>query len=159
MISGTTYQWTPSGLIAVGGIQAQSQQQFSSYSSSCFTNSKTVQDYYNSNNTRRCKLKVKIFQIPFSAGMRSKVVSFRKKSNGHWKRSRLDVETTVQGSLYDNNCVLIANNVSKREPASGYRTRIELKAVYKSSWANTFTGYVSGSFVCPSQGMSGSIPI
>jgi hypothetical protein len=151
MIGGTTYQWTPSGLAAGGGIQSM----VSPATISCFTNYKIVHYYYSSDQTRRCKFKVAINDCLIRGSAKAKVKSFRKKSNGKWVHSRMSMKVNLQGTFFTTNCSQWATiNQNK-----GYYKRRELKYVNRqlAGYGYTESGYFQGTFYTDVSGLSATI--
>ena len=125
----TTYQWTSTGLITVGGLQPLVVN--SPTGGECFSNYRGIspQWFYNSDRSRRCKLKVAVNECLIRGEGKAKVKSFRKKSNGKYVRSRLDMRIRILGPLlYENTCGLFLN-VDQSKPAQGYQKRFELKTL------------------------------
>lgn len=155
IIAGTTYQWTSTGLITVGGTPSMVVNAFGS----CFSNYRGGPPswFFNGDRTRKCKLKVAVNECIIRGEAKAKVKSFRKKSNGKWVRSRLDLNVKILGPLlYINTCTLFKNE-NKISPAQGYLKRYELKVLDRLGsgqsqiYMNTFTG----SFNSNISGLSG----
>ena len=133
IIAGTTYQWTSTGLIIVGGTQSAI---INSPTGSCFSNYRGGPPswFYNSDRTRKCKLKVAVNSSLMRGEAKAKVKSFRKKSNGGWTRSRLDMRVRILGPLYRGNDCTLFENVDQSKPTQGYSKRYELKTL-RRVWA------------------------
>jgi len=152
IIAGTTYQWTPSGLIVGGGIIESIA---SPAAINCFSNYKIAKYYYSSDQSRRCKFKVAVNDCLIRGSAKAKVKSFRKKSNGKWVHSRMNMKVNLQGTFFTTNCsqwVTITEN-------KGYLKRRELKYVNRqnSGYGYTESGYFQGSFYTDASGLSATI--
>lgn len=156
MIAGTTYQWTSTGLITVGGLQTPVVNTPSSIS--CFSNYRVKKPpFYSSDGKRMCKLKVAVNSWwPVRGEAKTKVKSFIKKSNGNWKHSRIDLKVTIAGNLNDGRTCGPWENISKPK---GYKKRTELKVFVRESWwgSYTMTGQIQGSFYTTISGLTGTI--
>jgi hypothetical protein len=157
MIAGTTYQWTSTGLISVGGVQPAV---VTPLFGSCFSNYRGGSPLWvkTSDQTRKCKLKVAVNECLIRGEAKAKVKSFRKKSNGGWKRSRLDLRVRILGPLlYENECTLFKNE-DMSKPFQGYYKRKELKVLDRLSnnQANIYINTFSGIFYSNISGLSGT---
>lgn len=159
MIAGTTYQWTSTGLITVGGLQSLVVN--SPSSTSCFSNYRGIspQWFVSTDKTRKCKLKVAVNDCIFRGEAKAHVKSFRIKSNGKRIRSRLSLNTRLLGPLLLNQACNLYKNVDQIKPAQGYYKRFELKIICRVPGGdayiniNTFTGFFNSDV----SGLSGSI--
>ncbi len=157
IIAGTTYKWTSTGLITVGGTQTPI---VNSPTSSCFSNYRGGDPLwiYTSDRSRKCKLKVAVNNCLIRGEGKAKVKSFRKKSNGKYVRSRLDLRIRILGPLlYENVCSLF-QNVDQSKPAQGYQKRFELKTLKRvqSNQAYIYMNTFSGIFYSNISGLSGT---
>lgn len=157
VIAGTTYQWTSTGLITVGGTQPAVIN--SPTAVSCFSNYRggSPLNVYSSDNTRWCKLKVAVNSSLIRGEAKAKVKSFRKKS-GKWKRSRVDMRVRILGPLYRGNDCTFFENVDQSKPAQGYSKRYELKTLHRvwAIQANIFSNTFSGILYSNVAGLSGT---
>jgi len=157
IIAGTTYQWTSTGLITVGGFQPLV---VNSPTLSCFSNYRGGDPLwvYTSDRSRKCKLKVAVNDCLIRGEGKAKVKSFRKKSNGRYVRSRLDMRIRILGPLlYENTCGLF-QNIDQSKPAQGYQKRFELKILdrVQSNQAYIYANTFSGIFYSNISGLSGT---
>jgi len=153
IIAGTTYQWTSTGLISVGGESLV----LSPLSVSCFSNHRVKKPpLYSSDQTRMCKLKVAINECLVRGEAKAKVKSFKKKPNGGWKHSRIDLKVDVAGSLNDGRTCGPWLVISK---VNGYKKRSELKVLDRESWwgAYTTSGQLQGTLYTTVSGLSGTL--
>lgn len=156
IIAGTTYQWTSTGLITVGGLQSPIVNSPDGITGSCFTNYRIAHYFPTNYTTRRCKLKVAINDCLIRGSAKTKAKSFRKKSNGHWVHSRIGLQVNIAGTDFmGSNCSPLLN-INKTK---GYKTRVELKVVDReasgASW--TESGQMQGTFYTHYSGITGNI--
>jgi hypothetical protein len=59
---------------------------------------------YFSNNNRRVKFILKLRHAPFVGKTKARIVSYKKKNNGNWKKSRRHIGLSMQKNLKKNNC-------------------------------------------------------
>lgn len=153
IIAGKNYQWTASGF-SEGGIQPLTVT--SPNFLSCFTNYKLKKYVYSSDQTRRCKMQVAINDCLIRGSAKTKVKSFRKKSNGKWVRSRIDFQVNIVGTFYDRSSCGALLNINK---SKGYYKRVKLKVLDReasgASW--TQSGQIQGSFSSTVSGLSGTL--
>lgn len=158
MIAGTTYQWTSSGFVVAGGRGTI----VTNASSGCFTNVHKKLPYFNSDNTRRGEVKVAVNYWIVRGEGKGKIVCYRKKGNGKWSRSRLDVEINASGNIYNDNNCLGLTQVNLRKPAQGYLKRRELKTFARflpPNKAYTESGQFQAGFWCSSLGFGGAVSL
>lgn len=158
MISGTTYQWTANGFVVSGGPMSL----VANATSGCFTNVHKKQPYYNSNMTRKADIKVAVNYWIVRGEAKGKVVCYRKKGNGKWAKSRLDVDVSAAGNIYTDNSCLGLTQVSLRKPAQGYLKRRELKTIARylsPNKAYTESAQFQASFWCSSFAFGGSVSL
>lgn len=93
----------------------------------CKSNKKRHQEFPYDNDTKMFKLEVAIHTIFYRAGIHGKVVHFKLKNNGHWKRSRAQMAGIVDGKIYSSNCTYL-DHPSDRQPDNGFKKKEEQKA-------------------------------
>jgi len=121
------------------------------FNPSCFTNKRKRSGRLVTPDGSRsfiCKLAIHAWCI--RTGVKGKIVSFKKKNNGSWKRARMKLAISIAGYIYDNGCNSIPpGSLSLRNPApNGYKNRKQLKVARHSSlqtW-KTKTGQLATSF-------------
>jgi hypothetical protein len=118
-IGSTTYQMTQDGLVNVSSMAIQSVA-----ADACITNKRRTQNFYDGD--RAYKLKVAIHSILVRSSVKGKVVSFKQKSGGGYKRSRTQLAVSVAGTLYESGCIT-PTPLSKSNPTSGFKKRRQLK--------------------------------
>jgi len=75
----------------------------------------------------KVKLKVAINSWWVRSGAKGKVVSYKKKSNGKFKRARMQLAVGCTSTIYDNHCIQ-SFTVGDRNPSPwGYKNRKSLK--------------------------------
>lgn len=157
IIAGTTYQWTASGLIVVDNGTAKVDNGTASPNyAACFTNYRLKKPFQSSDQTRYCKLKVAVLDCLIKGSGKAKVKSFRK-SNGHWKHSRISLQVDILGSTFynKNGCTpWYAPQDSK-----GPKKRSELKVVNRQASGLTYTelGQFRGNFSTDVPGLTGTL--
>jgi len=155
MIAGSTYQWTSSGLVVVGLQSASSNAQ-----TGCFTNRHRKIPYFTPDQARKVEIKVAVNFCILRGEAKGKVVSYKRKSNGGYKHSRLDLEVNAQGNIYDDSNCLGLVQVGPRTPAQGYLKRRELKTYIRfTDQTYTESGQFQAGFLCPSLGFSGTVTL
>ena len=81
--------------------------------------------------SRKYKLKVAVHSIGIRSSAKGKVVSFKQKSSGGWKRSRVQIAVICGGNIYTTNCSFnFAFGIRKPSP-SGFLKRKELEVPYR----------------------------
>jgi hypothetical protein len=119
----------------------------------CKSNKKSYKSpaYKYDNNTKMFELEVAIHSVGFRSSVKAKVVHYKLKNNGHWKRSREKMAAWVGGNTYGGSCASYGT-VNLREPSTGFQKREEKKSVVHTSspviW-KTYSGEISGSFDSP----------
>lgn len=101
--------------------------------------------------TEKFRLKVAINSFGFYSSAKGKVIHFKRKNNGNWKRVRAEMAVAVGGTIYSNSCNESFQFVT-RAPISGWAKKKQVKArrseageVYK-----TYTDQLSSIFDTPS---------
>lgn len=121
------------------------------FNPSCFTNKRKRSGRLVTPDGQRsfiCKLAIHAWCI--RTGVKGKIVSFKKKNNGSWKRARMKLAISVGGYIYDDGCNSIPpGSFSVRNPSpTGYKKRKQLK-VAKHTTSQTWktkTGQLAVSF-------------
>lgn len=158
IIAGTTYQWTSNGFDVVGAGPAF----VINSASGCYTNKHKKLPYYNSNNTRKGDIKVAVNNWFVRGEGKGKVVCYKKKSSGGWKRSRLDVEVNASGNIYNDNSCIGLTQVDLRKPPQGYLKRRSVKVIARFTppdKAYYEPGQFSAGFWCNSLGFGGAVSL
>lgn len=105
------------------------------------------------NDTKRVKQKVSITSIGIHSSAGSKIVYYKRNSNGNWKHARTDMAVTAGGTIYNRECTQTLQ-FSLRNPISDFkkRNRIAVRAKSNSNsqpsnviW-KTFTNQVGMTF-------------
>lgn len=101
--------------------------------------------------TEKFRLKVAINSFGFYGAAKGKVIHFKRKNNGNWKRVRTEMAVAVGGTIYSNSCNESFQFIA-RSPSSGWAKKKQVKAkrseagkVYK-----TYTNELSSIFDTPS---------
>jgi hypothetical protein len=104
----------------------------------CFGGKNTA--FFYPESYRRFKLKVAVHSIWFRSSAKGKVVSYKQKNSGGWKRDRVEMYVGAGGNIYTNDCTFnFTFNISK--PTSGFERRKSLKIVYRQWGAGGQTIY------------------
>ena len=127
----------------------------------CKTNKKRPYTYEPPGTNRRFVFKVAIHSIGVSSSIKSKVVHFKQKNNGSWKRARAKLAVSISGPIYSTVCNYIDTR-SKTDPFTGgtYKKRNELRVRSSACctiW-KTNNGEVIGILATP-EGYGGSLPL
>lgn len=101
--------------------------------------------------TEKFRLKVAINSFGFHSSAKGKVIHFKRKNNGNWKRVRTEMAAAVGGTIYSNLCNESFQFV-RREPANGWARRKQVKAK-QGEWNKIYktnTDQLSSLFDTPS---------
>ena len=109
---------------------------------------------YSSNG--RMKFKIAINSIVIRSSVKSKAVNFKKKNNGNWKRSRVNMAVGCGGTVYEGDCSS-SFPFNDRFPLTGFKKRKQLKDPYRSGAAipgnetiwKTYTNMIAGTVEAP----------
>jgi hypothetical protein len=122
----------------------------------CKSNKKDQKPFKYDNETKRFELEVAIRSIVLRSGIHGKVIHFKKKNNGNWKRSRAQMAAIIAGKIYSGDCTYL-DLPSDRQPNNGFKKREEQKARIHSEFQipgnstiwKTYSGEVAAAFESP----------
>jgi hypothetical protein len=97
----------------------------------CRTNVKEKKDFNDVLPDRKFKLKAAVTSIGVRSSVKGKVVSYKKNSNGNWKRSRIDMAVGAVGPTRSNvvNFCEDFEDVNRRNPSTGFSKKKSIKTV------------------------------
>ena len=122
----------------------------------CKSNKKDHHPFPYDNDTKMFELEVAIHSIFYGGGIHGKVVHYKLKNNGHWKRSRQQMAAGCGGTVYTGNCTYLDQPII-RQPTSGFKKKEEQKAKRHSEFQipgnntiwKTYSGQFAASFDSP----------
>lgn len=129
----------------------------------CKSNKKSsTRSDYSSNG--RMKFKIAINSIAIRSSVKSKAVNFKKKNNGNWKRSRVNMAVGCGGTVYEGDCSS-SFQFNDRFPLNGFKKRKQAKCTYRSGAAipgnetiwKTYTNMIAGTVDAPSINVSATL--
>lgn len=83
------------------------------------------------NSNRRYKIKASIHSIGFRSTAKGKVVAFKRKSSGGWKRSRAEMAVSAGGNIYTTKCFLNFSFTLRKPSPNGFAKKRSLKVLYR----------------------------
>lgn len=84
------------------------------------------------NDTKRVKQKVSITSVGIHSSAGSKIVYYKRNSNGNWKNARTDMAFTAGGTIYNRECTQTLQ-FSLRSPISDFKKRNRIAVRAKSN--------------------------
>jgi len=122
----------------------------------CKSNKKDHHGFKYENETKMFEVEVAIHSVFYRGGIHGKVIHFKKKANGNWKRSRAQMAAGCGGKVYSGNCTFLDQPIL-RKPTNGFKKREEQKAKLHSEFQipgnntiwKTYSGELGASFDSP----------
>ncbi len=138
-----TYRMTENGLVDLANYEEGSDMETNNSNTyttddqnKCIANKRKKEEFvYASGRMIKNKVAIRSFFVRSSA--KAKVVNYRLKSNGRWRRSRTDMAVSVFGEIYNKQCGE-KENVGRRNPETGFKKRGEIRELIR--WWEPLSG-------------------
>lgn len=131
-IGSNIYELRSDGLYINGVPQTGviEQMSFDAFADPCFSGKKTS-FYYPPGTTKRYKLKAAIHSIGIRSSAKGKIVSYKQKNSGGWRRSRTEMAVSAVGNIYTKQCNFNFSFSVRKPSPTGFKKRKQLKVMYR----------------------------